>query len=327
MYCWNCPVAFEDSEGTTPQLSINLNDILSFVKTASENIKNGLTAEYNKITKLFSNWSNALKIRCNEFIDKLEYALNYPDAVINQALSAVSNKLFNKDVNVRFRLIEFLRSRIDFRFNLQDLKVETDNVNSDNSEASTFSAKIFIADDEKTDNWLEAALKTLVLAFQLDNLTRIFEQIIQVINPSFNFNNWFDSISELNKNIFTEISLFTNMVFNRIINELTGLIDISTLEKIDEELFIKLAKGIIKLFYEPGPDILDMWLNFSEVGIGYSDGTYYGLQGVCVFVLNAAMFVIGIITGGNPTTAGIYMMVANIIMDTKIDFDNGHFWG
>ena len=207
MYCWNSPVAFEDSEGTTPQLSINLNDIMSFVKTAYENIKNGLTAEYNKITKLFSNWSNALKIRYNEFIDKLEYALNYPDAVINQALSAVSNKLFNKDVNVRFRLIEFLRSRIEFRFNLEGLKAKTDAVNSEDSEVSASPMRSKSSSSkEDHDSILMAIFQGLIAAIELNwinNALQSFGESLETLAEK--------SYEALNKVCLTVITTFNSI--------------------------------------------------------------------------------------------------------------------
>lgn len=39
IYCWNCPVAFHDVQGTTPKLSINLADIISFIQNINNRIK------------------------------------------------------------------------------------------------------------------------------------------------------------------------------------------------------------------------------------------------------------------------------------------------
>ncbi len=117
-YCWNCPVSFHDVQGTTPELSINLADVISFIQNINNRLKNDITEGIarlkEKLNKFESNFKNALKTRYNAFIDKMEYCLNYPDAVINSVLS----KFFNADVNIRFRFIELLREKANVKFDL-----------------------------------------------------------------------------------------------------------------------------------------------------------------------------------------------------------------
>lgn len=49
IYCCNCPVAFHDVQGTTPKLSINLTDIISFIQNINNRIKDGITTGVNKL--------------------------------------------------------------------------------------------------------------------------------------------------------------------------------------------------------------------------------------------------------------------------------------
>lgn len=200
MYCFNCPVAFEDSEGTTPELSINLNDIILFVKSTSEKIKNGLTEEYNKINKLFTNWSNALKIRYNGFVDKLEYALNYPDAVINDVLS----KVFNKDVSIRFRLVELLRSQINFSFDLSWMKAD---VEEQNEKPAMF--KSSSAEKDEHNSIISAIFQGLFGGVILNAIKDFFDivsiDLEDIMNKSIK-DGWFDTFKEL---MYSGVAIFS----------------------------------------------------------------------------------------------------------------------
>lgn len=176
IYCWNCPVAFHDVQGTTPKLSINLTDIISFIQDINNRIKDGITTGINELTekwnKLTNNFKNALKIRYNTFIDKLEYALNYPDAVINDTLS----KIFNKDVNIRFRLIELIREKTNFKIDLSNLKKDIDNNKS-------------VSSVNKLGKYVSEAGKVIGVV-----ITEIFtcldlQEIAKRLNIDFSFNN------------------------------------------------------------------------------------------------------------------------------------------
>ena len=187
MYSWNSPIVFEASKGTEPQISININDILSFIKSSAEKIKNGLTAEYDRISKLFNNWSNAIHARCKAIADKISYFFKYPEAVLNTMFSATSKVVSSIGSAVRFGLIEFIRSNIASKLiEVKDNK--SDYNNSEDSEVSTFSickSQLNFPDDQKTNNWFEVALKILVFGIETDTLTKWFSNIITVTNEFF----------------------------------------------------------------------------------------------------------------------------------------------
>ena len=194
IYCWNCPVVFDDIEGTTPKLSINLSDIISFI----QNIKSGTNAEIRELTEkwnnLVDNWKNALKIRYNTFIDKLEYFINYPDAVINNALSTV----FNKDVNIRFRLIEFIREQTNLSIDLSGLKVDAD---IEKNNEIFYSAKSRSSASSSDENNITMAIIQGLLGGIVINTIREFFGFISIdldelMNKSIK-ENWFDLFKEL----------------------------------------------------------------------------------------------------------------------------------
>ena len=187
MYSWNSPIVFEASKGTEPQISININDILSFIKSSAEKIKNGLTAEYDRISKLFNNWSNAVHARCKAIADKISYFFKYPEAVLNTMFSATSKVMSSVGSAVRFGLIEFIRSNITSK--LIEVKDEkTNDETSEDTEVLTFSickSQLDFSDDQKTNNWFEVALKVLVFGIEADTLTKWFSNIITVTNEFF----------------------------------------------------------------------------------------------------------------------------------------------
>ena len=198
-YCWNCPVAFDDAEGTTPDLSINLADIVSFIQNVNNQIKNDISGQITSLTeklnKLTENWKNALKIRYNSFIDNLEYAINYPDAVINNTLS----KALNKDVNIRFRLIELLREQANLQFDLSKLKADVDeNITSTNLKKSK---------SRKTDSSCGSGMGSPLYTIALI-ITEIFvaldvEKIAGDLDLSFEFSN-FDEYIKVKADIYYE---------------------------------------------------------------------------------------------------------------------------
>lgn len=327
IYCWNCPVAFHDVQGTTPKLSINLTDIISFIQNINNRIKDGITEGINKLTekwnKLTNNFKNTLKIRYNTFIDKLEYFINYPDAVINDTLS----KIFNKDVNIRFRLIEYIREKTNFKIDLSNLKTNVEN--SDVSNIASRKISFDFADNEKTDNWFLAVLKGLTLAFQLDAITGIFEGIVQTFKPSFDFNKWFDDLSEINQDIFSGISLGITMLFNKIFSSAKDLLDFNKLSDIlKDKAYSEIGEFIFESFTSLGGNFFSLWETFADSFNGYMDGTYRGYQGLAVFLLNASIMAISIyFPATSSTNILITTIITNAILNFEIDFENGHFWG
>ena len=97
-YCWNSPIALEDAEGTTPQISIDLSALQPLVEDATTVIKAGLNKFAENIKKLIS--------RYNDFLDKLEFNINHPDVVINNGLS----KILGREVSIKFPLINAIRA-------------------------------------------------------------------------------------------------------------------------------------------------------------------------------------------------------------------------
>lgn len=219
IYCWNCPVAFHDVQGTTPKLSINLTDIISFIQNINNRIKDGITTGVNKLTeklnKLTNNFKNTLKIRYNTFIDKLEYSINYPDAVINDTLS----KIFNKDVNIRFKLIEYIREKSNFKMNLSRLKVDTDE-NGMNSHSSVKKIRKYVSEAGKvigvviteifTCLDLQEIAKKLNINFSFKSLSEYLQKKVDIYRKAFDkgkINNW----TKENNNFINVATIFSNI--------------------------------------------------------------------------------------------------------------------
>ena len=97
-YCWNSPIALEDAEGTTPQISIDLSALKPLLEDTAELIKTGISKLTENIQKLMSKY--------NDFIDKLEFNINHPDVVINNGLS----KILGREVSIKFPLINAIRA-------------------------------------------------------------------------------------------------------------------------------------------------------------------------------------------------------------------------
>ncbi|MCD7871832.1 MAG: hypothetical protein LUG21_00660 [Clostridiales bacterium] len=110
-----------------------------------------------------------MKIRYNNFIDKLEYFINYPDAVINNTLS----KIFNKDVNIRFRLIEFIREKTNFKMDLSALKKDVDN--DGNSKMRTAKSKSSSSTTTNDNNIVMAIIQGIIAGIELDWINDILE--------------------------------------------------------------------------------------------------------------------------------------------------------
>lgn len=89
------------------------------------------------MSNLVDKWKYSIKTHYNAFIDKVEYALNYPDAIINKALS----KVFNKDVNIRFRLVEYIREKTNLSIDLSKLKTDVKEEETASEKSKSYSKK------------------------------------------------------------------------------------------------------------------------------------------------------------------------------------------
>ncbi len=205
-------------QGTTPELSINLADVISFIQNINSMLKNDITAGAaqlkEQLSKFTSNFKNALKTRYNAFIDKMEYCLNYPDAVINSVLS----KFFNTDVNIRFRLIEFIREKANVKIDLSGLKVDVDGSGSTKTKVARRNSP------SKSDesNIGMAIIQGLVAAIELDWLNDLLKHV-------------HTSLEELAKKSFEmveEVSLFFITSLNVVFDYFKGAIFLDSLSSI-----------------------------------------------------------------------------------------------
>ena len=176
IYCWNCPTAFEDADGTTPKLSIDKQTITDFLSKTAEKIKN------NNIVTRFQN----LQSEFNASMEKLKFYYMNPGELTSELLT----NLLGKEVHIEFKLLKEIRSRIVSAF--QTIKQGIDNIKNKNDNEEEGIAPFYIINDEPTDNWFEAALKGLILSIELDSVTRFFEELIQAFYPAFNLNNWYE---------------------------------------------------------------------------------------------------------------------------------------
>lgn len=185
-----------------------------------------------------------------------------------------------------------------------------------------------ISIDEKTDNWFEAVLKGLVLAFEIDAITRLFEGIVQSVNKLFDLNNWFSRLSQNFKDFFSDIVLGITMLINKIFNGIKELFDFDKISNIlKNKTFSELGKLIFESFTTLGGSVFSLWEIFANSFNGYMDGIYTHIQALSKFILNAAILAITIWVPVTPTRIFITSLITNLILDFKIDFDNGHFWG
>ena len=115
-YCYNNAVSLSDAEGTTPQLAMNVADISAFVKhigakvkeTAKESLEKAKALLNKTVEKLKEMWAK-LEEKRSKTLEDLKYFIKYPDVVINNTLS----KLLNKEVKIRFRLVELIRKALE----------------------------------------------------------------------------------------------------------------------------------------------------------------------------------------------------------------------
>lgn len=206
-------------QGTTPELSINLADVISFIQNVNNMLKNDITAGAaqlkEQLSKFTTNFKKALKTRYNAFIDKMEYCLNYPDAVVNSVLS----KLFNTDVNIRFRFIELLREKANVKFDLSKLKVDVDG----NGSTKTKAVRKF----KKTSNAGDVIAVVITEIFVCLDLQEIAKKlkIDLVFNDLFDYmlkkadiyRKYFDSVvSTAAKSFASDISGFLSTILGRI---------------------------------------------------------------------------------------------------------------
>ena len=313
MYSWNSPIVFEASKGTEPQISININDILSFIKSSAEKIKNGLTAEYDRISKLFNNWSNAVHARCKAIADKISYFFKYPEAVLNTMFSATSKVMSSVGSAVRFKLIEFIRSNITSKL----IEVKGNKLDYNNSEDSEVSASLMrsksSSSKEDHDSILMAIFQGLFAAIELDWINEILEFFGSSLNK----------LAEKTYEAVERISLLFittfNVVFDYLINvfslDALSIVDSIVLEK-GEEMALTSgsnlidAKGIGKGF-GAFISIFNFFLNIDSAGSGAFTKLEDNIMNVVTLVIDIACLFVG------PVAGMLIPLISNFIMDVS----------
>ena len=169
-YCWNSPIALEDAEGTTPQISIDLSALQPLVEGATTVIKAGLNKLAENIKKLIS--------RYNDFLDKLEFSINHPDVVINNGLS----KILGREVSIKFPLINAIRAY----FGTFDIRTgelvggagdgyHTSDSDNDENGIAAYSSRDSGSTTVEDNNIVMAILQGIVAAIELDWINDILE--------------------------------------------------------------------------------------------------------------------------------------------------------
>ena len=201
----------------------------------------------------------------------------------------------------------------------------------------------YFNDTEKTNNWFEIALKILTLGIEIDAITDVFESVIQVINPNFNFNNWYDSLNEQIQNFLNDSVMMTITIINTLWDKA-----VQTGDKILNDFFSLIEDFNDKLFGECIDQIAD-WI-FNKIHFGKTEYEYFKIwtlftdsfwksdeynlstsEMILDFLVNLFVVVVGKLSPLPPLQKTLLMSAAtsitNLTLDIVHNFDNGRFWG
>lgn len=219
-YCYNSPIvhkSYENSFKATVSNETNhiLKNCLDEIKSVNDVLKDVAQAEKEKLKekantlvkrthKLYTNF----KSKYDKSIDKLEQFINYPDV----ALSTLLSKMFNKDINIRFRLINLLREKANLKIDLSALK----NILSlDSSKPRLQKAKSIVSEVGKV---IGAVITEIFVCLDL-------QEIAKKIKTTFSFNNLEEyklAKTKLYTKWFNDFNKFTKITDR--INAATGFI-------------------------------------------------------------------------------------------------------
>lgn len=219
-YCYNSPIvhkSYENSFKATVSNETNhiLKNCLDEIKSVNDVLKDVAQAEKEKLKekantlvkrthKLYA----SLKSKYDKSIDKLEQFINYPDV----ALSALLSKMFNKDINIRFRLINLLREKANLKIDLSALK----NILSlDSIKPKLQKAKSIVSEVGKA---IGAVITEIFVCLDL-------QEIAKKIKTTFSFNNLEEyklAKTKLYTKWFNDFNKFTKITYR--INIATGFI-------------------------------------------------------------------------------------------------------
>lgn len=290
------------------------NSFKNELDSGKESLKNLADEIMGKVNKVYSDIKNGIKKRHNSRIDKLERLLNYPDAVINEILS----KILHKDVNLRFRIIETLRANSNLNIDLSKFKWE---INDNEDGISPF---FIISDDEKTDNPFEAVLKALVIAIPINEITISFEFEIKSLIPSFDFNKWFESLTDAAKNVIEDICIALTTMLNTAWSEGKEYVEefftLLSFDKIIEWLIDnkRFSFGLSGL------------ISFTTAFDSRDNGKYTTGQAWFSTIYNLILSAISVFVDmgfGGKAGMQVLSFVFNLMLDGIFNFQNGHLWG
>ncbi len=273
IYCWNSPIAFSDSAGTYPKLSINTGDITAIFnwisKKTDENIDNTFNG-INKLVGIFHKINEKYKAKRDNTLQKIDDFFANPIETINtafdklknskigQALSAINNSVKEKISNDLNSAKEFLIEKVflvrvlhNFVGKIKE-KISSKNSSSE-EEQPTAAFGLMKAKGSKNDNNAKMAIvQGLFGGIVLDSIKNFFSSIkinLEKIMKQSIKNNTF--------NIFKESMFSLSATFTTTLSYAKSQISITNLsitgyEKImdkfaniaeDSEDFVNASKG------------------------------------------------------------------------------------
>ena len=256
-YCYNSPIVYKSYENSFKATVSNetnqiLQNCLDGIKSVNDVLKDAAQAEKEKLKekantlmerthKLYANF----KSKYDKSIDKLEQFINYPDV----ALSTLLSKMFNKDINIRFRLINLLREKANLKIDLSFLK----NIISKENSLTTYSNII--------NNVADAIVKTITIVFELKWL----DQILNTFNSS---------LEKMAKKSFERMQSFAYS-FVRLFN--------ATFNYISSDLFTDVLSGASGSYLEKADDYLAAGEKLKGVGkrFGLVTNVFSYVIGLC----------------------------------------------
>ncbi len=311
-YCWNSPIALEDAEGTTPQISIDLSALQPLVEDATTVIKAGLNKFAENIKKLIS--------RYNDFLDKLEFNINHPDVVINNGLS----KILGREVSIKFPLINAIRAY----FGTFDIRTgelvggagdgyHTSDSDNDENGIAPYG---YINSDEKTNNWFEVVVKVLTFGIEADYLSRLFEAFMQAFNPLFDFNTWYESLSVFFQDLFSDLIIdgvsAMNTIFLYFFDQFAQDLTMTTVN-------FSIGKLIEKIPSKYASSLFDVFNVFKSIDENFEDYHLIEYSFILTF-LDIGLFYITI---SSPGLAIPLDMTDDLIKKVFLNLDSGRLWG
>ena len=243
-YCYNNAVSLSDAEGTTPQLAMNVADISAFVKhigakvkeTAKESLEKAKALLNKTVEKLKETWAK-LEEKRSKTLEDLKYFIKYPDVVINNALS----KLLNKEVKIRFRLVELIRKAVE-----KAELTKAEKSSSDDNSNSTSKAKVQAKAKSKNDdsnNIVNAILQGLIAAIELDWINELLKS----------FGSSLDQLAKISFEATKQVSLAVIAIMNTAYLYLKNSFSLEALSSIDGAI---IKKGE-KMAKKSGSNLID----------------------------------------------------------------------